>query len=146
MAEPTAPSYTHDWFSDNIARWTALLAPFAGRPGARALEIGCFEGRATRWLLANVLVGAGACIDCVDTFEGSEEYASMNVSMAGVRERFEASVAPWRERVEVHVGRSADVVRRLGGRYDFVYVDQESFERYNPSSIKQLIEGFREYK
>ncbi len=30
--------------------------------------------------------------------------------------------------------------------YDFVYVDQESFERYNPSSIKQLIEGFREYK
>jgi type III restriction enzyme len=30
--------------------------------------------------------------------------------------------------------------------YDFVYVDQESFDRYAPSSFRQLIEGFREYK
>jgi type III restriction enzyme len=30
--------------------------------------------------------------------------------------------------------------------YDFVYVDQESFEQYNPTSIKQLVDGFREYK
>jgi type III restriction enzyme len=30
--------------------------------------------------------------------------------------------------------------------YDFVYVDQESFEKYNPKSFKQLIDGFREYK
>jgi type III restriction enzyme len=31
-------------------------------------------------------------------------------------------------------------------RYDFVYVDQESFERYRPSSFKALMDGFREYK
>ncbi|HEV7671926.1 MAG TPA: DEAD/DEAH box helicase family protein [Thermoanaerobaculia bacterium] len=30
--------------------------------------------------------------------------------------------------------------------YDFVYVDQESFELYRPTSFKQLVEGFREYK
>lgn len=30
--------------------------------------------------------------------------------------------------------------------YDFVYVDQESFEQYKPSSFKQLFDGFREYK
>lgn len=30
--------------------------------------------------------------------------------------------------------------------YDFVYVDQESFEQYNPTSIKQLVDGFRKYK
>ena len=34
----------------------------------------------------------------------------------------------------------ADVV------YDFVYVDQESFERYKPASFRQLVDGFREYK
>ena len=34
----------------------------------------------------------------------------------------------------------ADVV------YDFVYADQESFERYKPSSFRQLVDGFREYK
>ena len=30
--------------------------------------------------------------------------------------------------------------------YDFVYVDEASFEKYGPSSFKQLMDGFREYK
>jgi type III restriction enzyme len=30
--------------------------------------------------------------------------------------------------------------------YDFVFVDEESFEKYKPTSFLQLIEGFREYK
>ena len=30
--------------------------------------------------------------------------------------------------------------------YDFVYVDQESFEKYKPNSFRQLMDGFREYK
>jgi type III restriction enzyme len=30
--------------------------------------------------------------------------------------------------------------------YDFVFVDQESFEQYSPKSFKQLIDGFLEYK
>ena len=30
--------------------------------------------------------------------------------------------------------------------YDFVYVDEERFEKYKPTSFQQLIEGFREYK
>jgi len=31
-------------------------------------------------------------------------------------------------------------------QYDFVYVDQESFEKYKPASFGQLTDGFREYK
>jgi len=31
-------------------------------------------------------------------------------------------------------------------KYDFVYVDQESFEKFKPTSFRQLVEGFREYK
>ncbi|PKO22619.1 MAG: type III restriction endonuclease subunit R [Chloroflexi bacterium HGW-Chloroflexi-1] len=30
--------------------------------------------------------------------------------------------------------------------YDFVYVDEESFEKFNPASFRQLLEGFTEYK
>jgi type III restriction enzyme len=30
--------------------------------------------------------------------------------------------------------------------YDFVYVDEESFEKYKPASFRQLVDGFREYK
>jgi type III restriction enzyme len=31
-------------------------------------------------------------------------------------------------------------------KYDFVYVDMESFERYKPGSFRELIRSFREYK
>ncbi len=31
-------------------------------------------------------------------------------------------------------------------QYDFVYVDQENFEKFKPTSFRQLIDGFREYK
>ena len=30
--------------------------------------------------------------------------------------------------------------------YDFVYVDQESFDLYSPQTFQQLLDGFREYK
>ena len=30
--------------------------------------------------------------------------------------------------------------------YDFVDVDEESFEKYKPTSFRQLVDGFREYK
>lgn len=31
-------------------------------------------------------------------------------------------------------------------KYGFVYVDQESFEKYRPTSFKELVGGFREYR
>jgi type III restriction enzyme len=30
--------------------------------------------------------------------------------------------------------------------YDYVYVDQESFEKYNPKSFDSLLKGFLDYK
>jgi len=35
---------------------------------------------------------------------------------------------------------------QTGVQYDFVFVDEESFEKYKPTSFKQLMDGFREYK
>jgi hypothetical protein len=31
-------------------------------------------------------------------------------------------------------------------KYDFVYVDEEGFNKYNPTSFQQLVSGFNEYK
>jgi len=31
-------------------------------------------------------------------------------------------------------------------KYDFVYVDEESFKAYKPTSFQQLVDGFREYR
>ena len=30
--------------------------------------------------------------------------------------------------------------------FDYVYVDQESYEKYKPTSFRQLEDSFREYK
>jgi type III restriction enzyme len=35
---------------------------------------------------------------------------------------------------------------QTGAEYDFVYVDEEGFEKYRPTSFRQLLDGFREYK
>jgi type III restriction enzyme len=39
-------------------------------------------------------------------------------------------------------------INRVQGevKFDFVYVDQEGFEKYKPASFRQLVDGFREYK
>lgn len=31
-------------------------------------------------------------------------------------------------------------------KYDYVYVDEKSFDKYQPKSFKQLFDNFREYK
>lgn len=50
-------TFTVDWFSRHLPVWNEVLMPLRGRP-LRALEIGCFEGAATTWLIDNVLVEA----------------------------------------------------------------------------------------
>lgn len=36
--------------------------------------------------------------------------------------------------------------QQSGVKYDFIYVDQENFDRYKPKSFKELVGSFREYK
>jgi hypothetical protein len=38
-----------------------------------------------------------------------------------------------------------DVVN-VKDKYDYAFVDEESFNKYQPKSFKELITGFREYK
>ena len=106
-----ARHFTRDWFSHNIENWRRWLAGFKDKPGIRALEIGSFEGRATTWLLENVLTDETSRIDCVDPFR-NDYYR-----------RFLSNTATWRHRVTVHRGLSDKVLPTLGGDFDFVYID-----------------------
>jgi hypothetical protein len=115
--------FSQDWFSQHIPIWTRLLHEFKGKPGLRVLEIGTFEGRSTCWLLENIVTGDEAHIDCIDTFEGAEDMVALKLDMSGMREVFESNIAPWRDRVTVHAGESATVLRGLSGAFDLVYVD-----------------------
>ena len=113
--------FSIDHFDRCIPVWQELLAEFMGRPDIAALEIGSLEGRSACWLLEHVLTGPGAHLVCVDTFRGEGR------PLAGAPplkfDRFRANVAPWRDRVRVRAGPSADVLRRLEGSFDIIYVD-----------------------
>lgn len=115
--------FTSDWFSENIPVWSKLLSQFTGKPGVRGLEIGVYEGRATCWLLENILTGDNVHLDCIDNFEGGPEYDPAEFDFRTVQERFENNVLPWQDRVHLHVGKSADILPALKPGFDIVYID-----------------------
>jgi predicted O-methyltransferase YrrM len=107
-------SFTVDWFGLNIGVWQQMLSPWAGKPNLVFLEIGCFEGRATIWLLGNILTSKTSKIHCVDIFEGDYE------------QRFDHNmkVAKCEDQVTKVKGYSQEALRKLPlNHYDFIYVD-----------------------
>ena len=125
MTTGAAPSFTADW-SKTRNYWPGMFADLGlpGKPGLRFLEIGCFEGMATVWLLENVLTGRGSRIDVIDTFTGSDEFDALGVD-GDSYERFIRNVEPFSERVAVRVGESAAILRTFDAvrTFDFIYVD-----------------------
>jgi predicted O-methyltransferase YrrM len=119
--------FTKDWFSHNLAVWQHVLKPLAHAPDLRVLEVGNWEGRATCWLLDNILTDPSARIVCIDTFEGSVEHQHLGPEAIGsVQSRFESNIARTGagEKVTQIVGRSQDVLRTLPlGAFDLLYVD-----------------------
>jgi predicted O-methyltransferase YrrM len=107
--------FTADWFGGHIPNWQACLSHLAGRPDVAFLEVGCYEGRATVWLLGNILTHERARIDCVDVFldEGYERRFDHNVK-----------TALGQKKVRKLKGASQEVLRGLQpNQYDAVYVD-----------------------
>lgn len=123
LPPPSHVQFTQDWFSHNIPALADALGPYAGRDGVRALEIGCFEGRSTRWFLSQVLTGAGARLHVIDTFAGGADHAHLDTSR--LLSTFLANVvADFPEQVVIHRGCSQDLLPAFAGaQLDFVYVD-----------------------
>jgi predicted O-methyltransferase YrrM len=115
LAGTADPSYTTDYISDFVQDWTRVLAPIAGRPGVRMLEIGSFEGRSASWFLQNVLTDESARLVCIDLF-----------SRPGLEARFDHNVglADRHGQVRKLKGMSADVLATLEpASFDVIYVD-----------------------
>lgn len=116
-------NFEFDWFSHNIGNWQKWLSRYVGKP-VHALEIGCFEGRATTWLLANVLTHPESTITCIDTFEGSDEHREFGVPFTTVKDRFYDNIKDWQKQVRVFIGQSSDLIRRaVASPLSIVYVD-----------------------
>ena len=117
------PKFTHDWGSQNFPIWKELLRKFAGRKDLLFLEIGCYEGLATLWLLQNILTHPTSAIIVMDTFAGSMEFKDQNLPVASMEKSFRRNVARYRKRVCVKKGVSQLLLRTLTEAVDFVYVD-----------------------
>jgi len=82
------------------------------------LEIGCWEGQTTRWLLEQ---NPKCIVTVVDTFFGSPEIPQVG----GQKSRFLHNVDEFRGRVFVRHGESRIELRRIDVQFqfDFIYVD-----------------------
>lgn len=126
--------FTVDWFSYNIPTWQALVPPLAPR---RIIEIGCFEGRATTWLIEQCARVQPIELHCVDTWQGGEEFASVNADgrlLSAAEARFDHNVAaaiaraPHEVLYNKHKARSNQALVEIlasgeFGGYDLIYID-----------------------
>ena len=114
--------FTFDWVSPHAEAWSRDLAHLKEKPGARGLEVGCFEGQSACWFLDNILTHPTSRLTCVDPFaipmdsvllRYFEGYFDHNVAASGAGDR-----------VFKLIGSSLVVLRSLQpAQFDFVYID-----------------------
>lgn len=100
-------------FADNEPVWRRHLSHLRDRP-VRGLEIGCFEGESTTWILDELLTHSDASLACVDPWPDAEVEArfDFNVGLTGRLDRV----------VKVK-GLSQDVLPSMTDRFEFAYID-----------------------
>ena len=122
--------FTQDWFSDNVANWQRAFQSLAGQTGLHFLEIGCWEGRATCWLLDHVLTHETSRITCIDTFRGGFEHTELAQDIPSTEARFDGNVQRTgvADRVQKLVGRSQILLRQLPlNEFHALYIDGSHF-------------------
>tara|TARA_R110002167_G_scaffold363729_1_gene584542 strand:- start:463 stop:1053 length:591 start_codon:yes stop_codon:yes gene_type:complete len=119
-------NYTTDWNPSCRYSWLSLLNTFKDKTNLQFLEIGCWEGRTTNWLLDNFLTHISSKITVIDTFKGSEEEPGMrNQDLLTIRERFNHNTSAHSKKINVLEGFSNHRLKELGNEplYDFVFID-----------------------
>lgn len=117
--------YLHtDWFSQNIPNFIEIKNNLPQRKDV--LEIGCFEGRSTTWILENFLEPDGKIV-CVDPFEGSPEHSDIDLS--NLEKRWSENVESVRKKTQtcqlykmVSYQALAELITQKMS-FDFIYVD-----------------------
>lgn len=110
--------FTNEWFE---ITGRANFEKYAKIPGGEFLEIGCYEGRASCWLMEN---NPEAYLTVIDTFSGSKEHdAQFETTLLA---RFTDNIEPYKNRVNVKQGCSRSVLKTIyfdTNVFDFIYID-----------------------
>ena len=93
----------------------------------RVLELGTFTGYSSLSMAAGLPEGGH-----VDTCEVSEEHAE-------VARRYHAQ-SPYGDRITIHMGPALETIERLGGEWDFVFIDadKENYGNYYEALVPRL--------
>ena len=126
------PIYSVDWFSGNIPVWEQVFSQseLTGKDNLTFLEIGCFEGRATNYILDNILTGENSVIHVVDTFQGSTNEIGMSASdidlgLNNLYDKFTHNISHHSDKVIIHQGYSSNILKKEfeDNMFDFIYID-----------------------
>ncbi len=125
MEYKLTPEY--DWFSANIPIWERVLVPYFKDKPINAIELGSFEGRASSWLLDNVLTHKESTIDCVDLWpeESKMLLAGKAVKMPWkeIRANCEYNLSLHGEKARIHEEDSATYLKYRTKKTDLIYID-----------------------
>jgi predicted O-methyltransferase YrrM len=109
------PTYTNNWFEvTGKANFEKYVLPLQDK-NYRFLEVGCYEGQTSNWLLDNT----NAKLNVVDTFEGGQDLPQE----VDLLKRFTENTAKHESRIWINVGKSQEVLRSDKKTYDFAYID-----------------------
>ena len=122
--------FTHLWF-DGVGARRAWKKIFSTLKPSRVLEIGCFEGRSTCYVIEKLASCKDIELHCVDVWDG--KIGSQEV-MASVEKRFHHNVHVAKSKVKhavelvIHKGFSDKMLAKLlaegkQGYFDFIYID-----------------------
>ena len=133
--------FTQDWFSREnpaqvVKEFEQFLLPYKSKP-CTFLEIGCFEGMSTIWMLENILTNKESKLFCIDAWAEWTGDAFVrfveNINKTGLKDK-----------VRIVKGDSSEELRIFPKEYfDFIYVDGDHDEK---AVIKDAIGSFRVLK
>ncbi|WP_009547317.1 class I SAM-dependent methyltransferase [Crocosphaera subtropica] len=124
--------FTQTWFLNVCQYWPELFSRLGwnSKEPKMILEIGCFEGQATCWMLENLIDNENSQIFCLDIFEVPEEEQTgqYKYDLKDLFQRFihNVSVTGKEDLVQVLVGDSKYNLSQLVSHelsFDFIYVD-----------------------
>ncbi|MGB7088570.1 MAG: class I SAM-dependent methyltransferase [Methylovirgula sp.] len=112
LTDQTGHRFTEEkqWFPPNRWQFERRVSHLGGTP-CQILEVGCFEGQGTCWLLENAATHPEARITCIDI--QLQPVFWSNISASGGTGK-----------VELKVGKSHDVLPHLRRQFfDFIFID-----------------------
>ena len=122
-------TFQHPWFdSDILPDWQHRTTHLLDK-SLSILEVGCFEGASTTWILDNLMSHPSSTLVAIDSFEGGMEHQNpLQYDLPTLEQRFHANVAlcPRAGKLSVMKTTSEKALlelRQEGRVFDFVYID-----------------------